>query len=129
MWVWCVKVKKRLDAGFGISGATGLTRAQGAIQVRFSLMCAPTDPWQEYRRRRNLVLYAFLGYVPCVSVIALLAQFLFHNLTLGFVAAIAWMTFFAVAAIRHTSFRCPRCGKWLFAKWWYHNPFARRCVH
>jgi hypothetical protein len=26
-------------------------------------------------------------------------------------------------------FPCPRCGKWFFAKWWYHNNFARKCVH
>jgi hypothetical protein len=26
-------------------------------------------------------------------------------------------------------FSCPRCGKPFFHTWWYHNGFARRCVH
>jgi Zn ribbon nucleic-acid-binding protein len=26
--------------------------------------------------------------------------------------------------------RCPRCGKWFSAKWWYNKGFlARQCVH
>ena len=87
------------------------------------------DPWQEYRRRRNLALLAFLGYVPCMLVIALLAQRLFHSFTPGFVVAFGWMIFTVVAGNRCLRFRCPRCGKWFFSKWWYHNAFARRCVH
>lgn len=87
------------------------------------------EPWQDYRRRRNLALFAFLGYVPFVFVIALVAERLFHSLTPGRVVALGWMIFFVVAGIRYESFRCPRCRKLFFAKWWYHNSFARQCVH
>jgi hypothetical protein len=87
------------------------------------------DPWQEYRRRRNLAWFAFLGYVPIVGVIALAAGHLFDSMTPGFIVAVGWMVFFLAASFRCQSFRCPRCGKWFFAKWWYHNSFARRCVH
>lgn len=87
------------------------------------------DPWQEYRRRRNLAWFAFFGYVPIVGVIAVAAGHLFESTTPGFIVAVGWMVFFLVAGFRCQSFRCPRCSKWFFAKWWYRNPLARRCVH
>lgn len=92
-------------------------------------MSEPADPWQDYRKRRNLALFAFLGYTPVVFVIAVATERLWHTAMLAYVAAFSWMVFYAVASMRCSSFRCPRCGKWFFAKWWYHNGFARRCVH
>ena len=92
-------------------------------------MNASVDPWKEYRKRRNLVLFAFLGYTPIVFVIGVVTIRLFHTSIPFHVAAFSWMIFYAVASLRCTSFRCPRCGKWFFAKWWYHNGFARKCVH
>ncbi len=92
-------------------------------------MSQSVDSWQEYRRRRNLALFAFLGYVPFVFVFAVVTERLFHSTPPGFAVALGWMIFLAVASIRCQSFRCPRCRKWFFAKWWYHNSFARRCVH
>lgn len=92
-------------------------------------MSESINPWQEYRRRRNLALFAVLGYVPLVIVFAMASERLFHSTTPFFVVAIGWAIFFVVAGIRCETFRCPRCGKWFFAKWWYHNAFARRCVH
>jgi len=92
-------------------------------------MRGPNGPWQEYRRRRNLVLFASVGSVPCVSVVAMLAQRLFQSWTPVSLAGIGWMIFFVVAVIRHESFRCPKCGECFFAKWWYHDAIARKCVH
>jgi len=57
-------------------------------------MSESVDSWQEYRRRRNLALFAFLGYVPFVFVIAVAAQRLMHSTTPGFVVALGWMIFF-----------------------------------
>jgi hypothetical protein len=37
------------------------------------------DPWQEYRRRRNLVLFAFFGFLPLVFATALAADHLIHT--------------------------------------------------
>jgi len=87
------------------------------------------ESWQEYRKRRNLLLFAFLGYVPIVGIVALITIRLFGSTTPAFILALSWMAFFVFAAIRFQTFRCPRCGKWFFATWWYHNIFARRCVH
>src|SRR5437867_3660298 len=92
-------------------------------------MSEPVDPWQEYRRRRNLILFAFLGYLPLVFVTAVAADRLIYTSAPAIVVALGWMIFFAVAGIRCQRFRCPRCGKVLFSKSWYHHSDARRCVH
>jgi hypothetical protein len=90
---------------------------------------ATPNPWDEYRRRRKLAWFAFLGYVPVCFVVAVLSMRFFSTFTPAFVVAIAWMIFFVVAENLALRFPCPRCGKWFFAKWWYHNNFARMCVH
>lgn len=85
--------------------------------------------WQEYRKRRNLALLAFFGYTPVVLLFAVVTIRLFHITTPTFIAAFTWMAFYTIAVIRIQTFRCPRCGEWFFAKWWYHNIFATRCLH
>jgi hypothetical protein len=89
----------------------------------------PTVAWDGYRKRRNILLLTFVAYVPLMSVVALLSVRIFHTFTPVFVVGIAWMVFFVIAGNALTRFPCPRCGKWFFAKWWYYNSFARRCVH
>ena len=54
---------------------------------------------------------------------------LFDTFTLGFVLAFAWMAFYVGVGSVCSRFACPRWGKALFAKCWYNNGFARRCVH
>jgi hypothetical protein len=54
-------------------------------------MSESVDPWQEYRKRRNLALFAFLGYTPVVFVIAVVTMRLFHTTTPAFIAAGSWM--------------------------------------
>ena len=90
---------------------------------------ATPDAWGEYRRRRNLAWFALLGYVPVCFGVALLSMRLFSTFTPAFVVAIGWMIFAVIAGNLALRFPCPQCGKWFFAKWWYHNSFARRCVH
>lgn len=87
------------------------------------------DAWDEYRKRRNLATIAFVGYVPVVYLVADLAFKLFHTSVPGYAFAAAWMLFIIISSNRVVWFPCPRCGKRFFAKWWYHNMFARRCVH
>jgi Zn ribbon nucleic-acid-binding protein len=88
------------------------------------------DPWQEYRKRRNLVLFAFLGYMPVVFLIGVVAIRLFHTTTPFYVTAFGWMAFYAVAGFRFQTFKCPRCRKWFFIRWWPPpNLFVQRCVH
>jgi len=92
---------------------------------------ANSDSWQEYRRRRNLSLFALVGYVPFVGVVAIISLWLIGTAIPAFIAAIAWMVFALVAGNWFIRFRCPRCGEPFFAdsKWWGYNTFARRCLH
>jgi len=87
------------------------------------------DAWDDYRRRRNLAWFAFLGYVPVVFVIAQLSVRIFGTFIPAFVVAIVWMVFFGIAGNLALRFPCPSCGKPFFAKWWYYHGAARRCVH
>jgi hypothetical protein len=87
------------------------------------------DRWRELKRRRNQLLFAFIGYVPITLAFGVLTERLFHSDKPGFVFAILWMLYFGVAGFRYNVFPCPRCGKWFFGTWFYHNSFARRCVH
>lgn len=100
-----------------------------ARDVNWLRMAAPADCWQAYRKRRNLVWFAFLGYVPVCLLVAFVSFKLFSTLKPAFVVAFAWMGFYVVAGNLFLRFPCPRCGKPFFAKWWYYNGFARRCVH
>jgi hypothetical protein len=84
------------------------------------------DSWSEYRKRRNIVLFAFIGYVPVVFGVGVLSMRLFSTFTPAFVLAFVWMAFFVISGNLFLRFPCPRCGKLFFAKWWYHNTFARR---
>src|SRR5258708_34450184 len=95
-------------------------------------MAESADPWQEYRKRRSLALFAFLGYVPIVFGFAVVTMRLFHTTTPAFIAGFSWMAFYAFAGIRFQTFRCPRCRKWFFIRWWPPPPptfLAQRCVH
>jgi hypothetical protein len=87
------------------------------------------EQWREYRKRRNLFLFAFLGFVPTVGAFGSLTRRMPHTEVLFAIFAFSWMAFFAVAIIRLNSWRCPRCGNWFAAKWWYRNPFTQRCLH
>ena len=87
------------------------------------------DPWQEYRRRRNLALFAFFGYVPVIALFAVITETLLHVTTPVFVAAISWMLLAVIVGNWFIRFPCPRCGKPFFMKWWGYNTFARRCLH
>ena len=58
--------------------------------------------WRELKRRRNLALFAFFGYVPITFTFGWLTHKLFQSDMPVFVFAIGWMIFFAVAGIRVT---------------------------
>ena len=75
-----------------------------------------TEAWREYRKRRNLLLFAFLAYMPVVGLFRLLTIRAFKTTTPAFLAAFSWMAFYVVAGIRFQAFKCPRCGRRFFAK-------------
>lgn len=86
-------------------------------------------PWSEYRRRRRWFFIVFLTYVPGVGVIgyslsALVGSDIAFPVVAGF-----WMLAFAVAAVRMSSFPCPKCHRPFFHRLWVGNPLAEECIH
>jgi hypothetical protein len=91
----------------------------------------PVDPWDEYRRRRKLNLFAFIGYLPVVFGTAVIAEPLIHFPGAPIVVMVGWMIFIAVADVRHAKFRCPRCGGLFFLRYGFYARYydEPRCVH
>jgi hypothetical protein len=88
------------------------------------------DSWKEYRRYLREFLLVWLGGFLAVAAIAAIFNSLFHTLLPGEIAAVGWILLFLITGIRYQTFRCPRCGNWFAAKWWYNKSFlARKCVH
>ena len=75
---------------------------------------SPPGAWDDYRRRRNLAWFAFLGYVPVVFVIALLSMRIFGTFIPAFVVAIARMVFFVIAGNLALRFPCPELREAVF---------------
>jgi hypothetical protein len=90
-----------------------------------------SDPWREYRKRRNVSLLSFLGFPPFVVAFSLVAERLFRTPMPVFVFAFGWIILAVIAGNWFIRFPCPRCGNPFFAdsKWWGYNTFTRRCLH
>jgi len=87
------------------------------------------DAWRRYKKIRNVFLCAFFACVPAVVGGAYLLR-VFRANWLTFPFALACTVWVLVLWIRLSQWRCPRCGKWFTAKWWYNKGFfARKCVH
>ena len=91
--------------------------------------------WRDLRRRRIIFWAVFLSYIPGVWAIFFAVGLPLSALTgiepdhFGLAIASCWMAAFAVTGWRLGLFSCPRCHKRFFATWWYHNPFARKCLN
>jgi hypothetical protein len=70
----------------------------------------------------------FVGF-PALGVTLLLIQGVPHS---GWMAAALVALFFGAAIvgrIRLLNWPCPRCGQPFFAKLWFNNEWADRCMH
>jgi hypothetical protein len=86
--------------------------------------------WQEYKRIRNQFWLVFASYAPVCYVVGLVSIKFLHTFAPAFVVAFLYMGLFIFTGSRMQLWRCPRCGKWFSATWWYNLSFlARRCVH
>jgi hypothetical protein len=87
------------------------------------------EKWDDYRRRKRLCWVLFLTYVPGRFAIGLALGRLFSSeLPLGIVAGM-WMLALLIAGNSAIAWRCPRCGKPFFRRWWRYNSLARECLH
>lgn len=84
--------------------------------------------WREHRRRDRWFWAAFLGYLPGVPLLGtVISGLVGHGLYLP--TAIAWMIAISIAGYRSGMLRCPRCGQRYYVRTFFHNGFARRCLH
>ena len=112
-------------------------------QTRFSANCSGytesnmseyLTQWQDYRRRKKLLFFAFFGYIPACAVFYVVAMQLFHSDRFLQPFAICWMVFFAFAFVRFSAFQCPRCGNKYFIRRRFaffsdYRILAQECVH
>jgi hypothetical protein len=87
------------------------------------------EQWKELRKRERLFWGLLLGYIPGVIVLSYFLKGSFQSEKAFEVVAVLWLLFCAIAGIRLNKFPCPRCGSPFFYKRWFHNPYAKRCLH
>ena len=101
-------------------------------------MSAYVEQWQDYRRRKTLLLFAVVGLVPAGVAFILVTLLLFadkpHTDTPAEIFGFCWMAFYASASMRFWNFRCPRCGKNFFIRRRFaffsdFRMFAQKCVN
>jgi len=93
--------------------------------------------WRRYRRWSQLFWIVFVFYLPILAFVVGALGWTHGDDLAIFVAAFVWMMAFALVGYQKGNFRCPRCGELFFQKFddrpwrmvWWHNPFARRCMH
>lgn len=89
--------------------------------------------WEDYRKRRRLMIIALVGYLPVMIATSLVCWWLLSTADCDYVAIVAltWLAFFGFTVIRLNQFPCPNCGRAFFL-YKYHigsNPLAKRCLH
>ena len=85
--------------------------------------------WRSYRRWRALLWGGFLGLVPAVVLVGVPASAALGTSVPFSVTAAIFMGCFAVAGLRLSFWRCPRCGKPFHRRDLYGNAFARKCLN
>jgi hypothetical protein len=108
-------------------------RGEGTMNKRNQQTTVPgadyTAAWTDHRNRCRWCFGISLGGLAFISVVFILSPFeAIREVEVGILIPI-WFVASIVAAFRASWFTCPRCGQRFFATWWYHNGFARRCVH
>jgi hypothetical protein len=78
-----------------------------------------SNAWNDYKRRRLWLV----GSIVSFFVVLLL------NSKVAGEFAFFWGIAFIIFGLRHSFFRCPRCGNFFFLKFPGNNSFARHCLH
>ncbi len=86
--------------------------------------------WLEYRKIRDLLVLAFLVFMPMAGLFAAISAALWDNYSVGHAALAGWMLFFVICTVRYNLWSCPRCKKTFAGGALYNLSWAaRRCVH
>ena len=84
---------------------------------------------REYRKRNFIFWGLFLGLFPAVVFVAPELARLFNSNEAAFTILTVWAIAMVVAGFWRGSYRCPRCRKRFYYKWWYKDAFTTKCVH
>jgi len=95
------------------------------MRVRYEVTSGFTRGLEEIRRWRRFVWIVFSLYIPVVMIIF----FVFRSAQLTMGAALGWMGLCALAGIRASLSRCPRCGKRYHYKRPVSIPWTSKCLH
>lgn len=85
--------------------------------------------WQHYRKQSRLAWFLWLAFVPVVGGVGVLITRFTRETFPIMILAVTWIIWWFVVSTRVGNFRCPRCDRPFFRAQWYHNSFARKCVH
>src|SRR5438105_1203841 len=85
--------------------------------------------WVDCRQRDILFWTVCLTFIPAGAVIGGTLARPFHSDFVIEIVAITWMVAFAATHLYRTSWKCPRCHKPFFRRFWHQNIFAEKCVH
>ena len=85
--------------------------------------------WAAFRRRRNLARASFVASVPLLFALGgPLARHL-NGMDLAYAVAAAWFALMLWTGMRVINWPCPRCHEPFLRGSFYHNAFARACLH
>jgi ribosomal protein L37E len=87
------------------------------------------EQWERFRRINRLAFWVLCTYLPGSAIIGVpLSRLADSDWPLALVGA-TWLIAVLVTDRAAIRLKCPRCGKPFFHTWWFHNGFAKKCVH
>ena len=85
-----------------------------------------------YRKRDRTLLFGALAIVLIIVGLIfpdITREFLQKYKTAFAVVIIVWFMALIISTFSWAFAKCPRCGGMFFAKWYFGNAFALKCVH
>jgi predicted RNA-binding Zn-ribbon protein involved in translation (DUF1610 family) len=89
---------------------------------------AALDPWQDYRQRRRLMLWAFLAGLALFGLGCFLARN-WHSARPFYVGLAVFVGVIAWSTVPLAEFPCPKCGETFNYRGRTRNLFSRKCLH
>jgi hypothetical protein len=91
-------------------------------------MSRASEPWQDYRRRRRLLLWCFLLGLAIFAGSFPVAKIWYSDRPL-YVGLALFVGLAALGSVPLSRFPCPRCGEPFIHKGRLRDVFTRRCLH
>ena len=87
-----------------------------------------SDPWQDYRKRRNRLLWVALAGMAVFAASFPICSHL-HSAKPAFAGLVLWLGSALLAWVPLSNFPCPKCGKPFIYNDTFRDCAARECVH